>query len=190
MRRSTEKQIELNKIKAISLATIDYLVENPEPSFSGDDDTLKDLYQHFRIQIDRYFQKRRLDRLQHRLSHFFDILIGRADLNFTKYIREKTGFEIKLLEGLLNRVNIILERNEIKNQKEANDISLLSAYYQKTSSNKDDIEKFNALLVDYYKIMVPVFLKKQKGYTKNIVAEEKDGLEIISITMHSGPQSK
>lgn len=83
MRTSAEKQFDLVKLKAISLATIQYLVENPELTNSEDEKSLEDLYQHFRIQTEKYFHQRRLDRLQHRLSHFFDILIGRVDLNFT-----------------------------------------------------------------------------------------------------------
>ena len=190
MRTSAEKQFELVKYKTISLATIEYLAENPELTFSGDEDTMEDLYQHFKIQTEKYFQQRRLDRLQHRLSHFFDILIGRVDLNFTDYIREKTGYEIELLEGLRNRVKIILERNEIKTQKEAYDITLLSGYYNKISTNKVDIENLNALLVEYHDRMAPVYLKKQRGYTKIIEVEQKDGMEITSITIHTGPKPK
>lgn len=190
MRTSAEKQFELVKLKTISLATIDYLVENPELTDSGDENSLEDLYQHLKVQIEKYFQQRRLDRLQHRLSHFFDILIGRVDLNFTTYIRDKTGYEIELLEGLRNRVKIILERNEIITQKEAYEITLLSGYYNKISTNKVDIEKLNALLNEYQDRMAPVYLKKQRGYTKIIEVEVKDGVEITSITIHTGPKPK
>lgn len=162
MRTSAEKQFELVKLKAISLATIEYLVRNPDLTNSEDEKSLQDLHQHFRIQTEKYFQQRRLDRLQHRLSHFFDILIGRVDLNFTNYIRDKTGYEIELLEGLRTRVKIILERNEIRTQKEAYEITLLSGYYNKISTNKVDIEKLNALLVEYHERMAPVILKSKE----------------------------
>lgn len=190
MRTSAEKQFELVKLKTISLATIDYLAENPELSDSGDENSLEDLYQHYKIQTEKYFQQRRLDRLQHRLSHFFDILIGRVDLNFTDYIREKTGYEIELLEGLHKRVEIILDRNEIRTEKEAYEISLLSGYYNRISTNKLDIEKLNALLLEYHERMAPVYLKKQRSYTKIIEVEQKDGMEITSITIHTGPKPK
>lgn len=185
MRTSAEKQFELVKLKAISLATIEYLVENPELTISEDKKSLQDLYQHFRIQTEKYFHQRRLDRLQHRLSHFFDILIGRVDLNFTNYIRDKTGYEIEHLEGLRNRVKIILDRNEIRTQKEANDISLLLNFYNKVFPLDSDIRKMKSALSKYGEKIAPSLLKRQKNYRTVIKVEEKDGLEITSITVRT-----
>jgi hypothetical protein len=190
MRTSAEKQFELVKLKAISWATIDYLAENPELPDSRDEDNMEDLYQHFKIQTEKYFQQRRLDRLQHGLSHFFEILIGRVDLYFTNYIRDKTGYEIELLEGLRNRVKIILERNEIRTQKEAYEISLLLNFYNKVFPLDGDIGKMNSVLTTYNEKMKPIILKRQKNYRMVVKVEEKDGVEITSITIHTGPKSK
>lgn len=138
----SQKQKELQKIKSILDATIDYLFETPEYTIANNEDEPADhLNQHLRIQIEKYIQQRRLDRLQNRLSQLFDMLIGKGDINFETYIKEKTGYTLDLLEGLRNRVNIIVDKNKIRTEKEAHDIALFLSYSKKTSLIQDDFKK-------------------------------------------------
>jgi len=64
-----EKQSELNRHRAILLATLDYLEERLGGSIVYDEyDPFTEYYQQQKVQTEKYFKQDRLDRLQHRLA--------------------------------------------------------------------------------------------------------------------------
>jgi len=118
-----QKQTELQRHRTILLATLNYLEQHFGGSFVCDQyDPATEYYQQQKIQTEKYFKQRRLDRLQQRLASLTEGLQSRADLNFASYIKEKTGYDIDIFDVLRKRVAAIVEQNEIRSQKEFNDI--------------------------------------------------------------------
>jgi len=143
-----QKQSELQRHRAILLATLDYMEEHFGGSFVHDQyDPVTEYYRQQKIQTEKYFKQRRLDRLQQRLASLTKGLQHRPDLAFAPYIKEKTGYDIDIFEDLRNRVNAIVAQNGI--------------------------------------------CGKRKGeYCEVISRVEKDGIEVVTITISTGPKPK
>jgi hypothetical protein len=104
-----EKQSELQRHRAILLATLDYLKERLGGSFVYDQyDPVTEYYQQQKVQTEKYFKQHRLDRLQQRLASLTKGLQNRTDLAFALYIKEKTGYDIDIFEVVRKRVNSII----------------------------------------------------------------------------------
>jgi len=131
-----QKQTELERHRALLLATLDYLEQRLGGSFVCDDyDPVSEYYQQQKIQTEQYFKQRRLVRLRQRLSSHFKGLQNRVDLNFASYLKEKTGYEIDLFDDLRKRVDAIVAQNEIRSQSELNDIGTMLHIYQESAAN-------------------------------------------------------
>lgn len=109
-----KKQSELQRHRAILLATLDYLEERLGGSIVFDQyDPATEYFQQQKIQTEKCFKQRRLDRLQKRLASLTKEMQSRADLAFASYIKEKTGYNIDIFEDIRKRVNAIVAQNEI-----------------------------------------------------------------------------
>jgi hypothetical protein len=178
-----EKQSELQRHRGILLATIDYLASKYAGSFVLDnEDFIEYHYGQEKLKIEKYFNEGRLDSLQKKLSRLTEGL--QIDLNFVSYIKEKTGNDIDLLENLGKRVDSILLRNEIRTQKEGNDIGTMLHYLFDTASKSEKIEKLHSLLFNYSKPS----RKRKNEYSEVISREEKDGVVIVRESYTTGPR--
>ena len=186
-----QKQSELQRHRAILLATLDYMEEHFGGSFVHDQyDPVTEYYRQQKIQTEKYFKQRRLDRLQQRLASLTKGLQHRPDLAFAPYIKEKTGYDIDIFEDLRNRVNAIVAQNKIGSQKELNDIGIMLRFYHETKADGEEIEKLKALLTDYSKHTNGISGKRKGEYCEVISRVEKDGIEVVTITISTGPKPK
>lgn len=186
-----EKQSELQRHRAILLATLNYLEERFGGSLVYDQyDPVTEYYQQQKIQIEKYFKERRLDRLQQRLSSYIKDLQNRADLNFASYIKEKTGYDIDIFEDLRKRVDAIVAQSEIRSQSELNDVGTMLHFYQESSNNGKEVEKLKSLLTDYSQKANETSRKKKSENSEVISRVEKDGIEVVTVRISTGPKPK
>jgi hypothetical protein len=173
------------------LATLDYLQQHLGGSFVCDqNDVVSEYYQQQKVQTEKYFKQRRLDRMQQRLASLSKGLQNRTDLNFASYIKEKTGYDIDIFEDLRKRVAAIIAQNEIRSQKELNDISKMLHYFHRTSDTGEEVEDLNALISNYSQ-QANRNSRKGKGRFSEIIRKTvKDGIEKTSTIFSNGPKPK
>lgn len=173
------------------MATLNYLEQHLGGSFVYDQyDPVTEYYQQQKIQTEKYFKQRRLDRLQQRLASLTKGIQNRADLAFAPYIKEKTGYDIDIVDDLRNRVSAIIGQNEIRGQKELNDIGTMLHYFHETSVNGEEVEKLKSLLTDYSKHTNEISGKRKGEYSEVISRVEKDGIEEVTVRISTGPKPK
>jgi len=173
------------------LAILDYLEEHFGGSFVYDQyDPVSEYYQEQKLQTEKYFKQRRLDRLQQRLASLTKGLQNRADIAFAPYIKEKTGYDINIFEDLRRRVAAIIAQNEIRSQKELSDIGTMLHYFNETSFNGEEVEKLKGLLTAYSKKTNEIYGKRKGEYPGVINRVEKDGIEEVTVTISTGPKPK
>ena len=191
-----QKQSALNRHRTVMLATLDYLIESFGGSFVYDQlDPVTEYYQQQKIQTERYYKQRRLDRLQQRLAGLTKTLQSRADLGFANYIKERTGYDIDIFEDLRMRVDAIIAQKEIRKQKELNDVGLMLQFYHKSSADKEAINKLNKLCTDYSKqtheLAISAASRKKKGrYSEVVSSIQKDGVGKVTIRVSTGQKPK
>ena len=143
-----QKQTELQRHRTILLATLDYLEQHFGGSFVVDEvDFIAEYYQQQKLQTEKYFKQRRLDRLQQQLARLIKGLQSGKGLDFTLYIKEKSGYDIDIFEDLKKRVAAIIAQNEIRSQKELSDINQMLYLYHQTSDYRQGAEALNRLVV-------------------------------------------
>ena len=186
-----QKHTELQRHRAILLATLDYLEEHLGGSFVYDQhDPVTDYYQQQKIQTEKYFTQRRLDRLQQRLASLTKGLQNKDALAFTTYIKEKTGYDIDIFEDLRKHVAAIIAQNEIRSPKELNDIGTMFQYFHETSEKGEEVEKLKSLLADYSKRKNDSSRKKKNEYSEVISRVEKEGVEEVTVKFSNGLRPK
>ena len=186
-----QKQTELERHRTILLATLDYLEQHLGGSFVYDQyDPVTEYYQQQKIQTEKYFKQRRLDRLQQRLASLTKGLQYRDALAFTNYIKEKTGYDIDIFEDVRKRVAIIVKQNEIRTQKELNDVGTMLHHFHETSESEEEVEKLKLLLTNYSKEKNNSSRKKKNEYSEVISRVEEDGVEKVTVRFSTGPKPK
>lgn len=186
-----EKQSELCRYRVIILATLNYLEEHLGGSFVCDQyDPVTEHYQQQKVQAEKDFMHRRLDRLQKRLTSLTKGLQSSIDLAYTPYIKEKTGYDIDIYEDLRKRVNSIIQQNEIRNQKELNDIGMMLHFYHETSADGEHVEKLKTLLTNYSELSQATSKRRKGEYSEIVSRVEKDGIEEVTIRYSTGPKPK
>jgi hypothetical protein len=184
-----QKQSELQRYRIILLATLDYLQERLGGSIVFDEyDPATEYYQQQKIQTEKYFKQRRLDRLQQRLASLTKGLQNRADLNFASYIKEKTGYDIDIFEDLRKRVVAIVAQNEIRSQSELNDIGTMLHFFHEKGADIKEVQKLKLLLNDYSKRTSQRSRKRE--YSEIISSVEKEGIEEVTVRISTGPKPK
>jgi hypothetical protein len=186
-----QKQTELERHRSILLATLDYLEQQLGGSFVYDQyDPATEYYQQQKIQTEKYFKQRRLDRLQQRFSSLTKVLQHRDASAFTSYIKEKTGYDIDIFEDLRKRVAAIITQNEIRSQKELNDVGTMLHHFHETSENEEEVEKLKLLLTNYSKEKNNSSRKKKNEYSEAISRVEEDGVEKVTVRFSTGSKPK
>ena len=191
-----QKQSELLRHRAIILATLDYLLDRLGGSIVYDQfDVMTEYYQQQKIQTEKYYKLRRLDRLQQRLASLTKQTQNRDDVTFVGYIKEKTGYDVDFFEDLQKHVDTIVAKNEIRSQKELNDIGRMLHYYKQTSAGGEIVVKLKQLLLDYAKRNAESpssanSRKRNAGYSEVISDIEKDGIKELTLRFSKGPKPK
>ena len=186
-----QKQAELERHRTILLATLDYLEQHLGGGFIYDKyDLVTEYYQQQKIQTEKYFKQRRLNRLQQRLASLTKGLQNRDALAFTAYIKEKTGYDIDIFEDLRKRVVVIVAQNEIRSQKELNEIGTMLHHFHEASEKEEEVQKLKWLLTDYSKRENNSSSKKRNEYSEVINRVEEDGVEKVTVRISTGPKPK
>jgi len=186
----SEKEVALQKYYDIVLATINFNISVNTGHFVSDGEDIALLcYNDQKITAEKYFKGRNLEMLKQKFSFFTKNIQSGDYKNYSKYIKEKTGYDIDLLADLHKRIEIILLQNEIKTKKEENDVGDLLHYYDENSISGEKVEKLRTLLDDYWTIMSE---KSSNRYqtTEIISIEEKDGVELITEEITFGTYPK
>jgi hypothetical protein len=186
-----QKQSELQRHTAILFATFDYLMQRNAGSFVTDNfDPVAEAYEQEKQRAEMEFQQGNLDKLQQRLLGRSEALANRIDLDFAPYIKEKTGYVIDIFESLRNRIAAILEQNEIRSQKELNDVGRMIHFCDKTAIAGENVEKLKSLLTDYSKQLTEMSRKRNDEYSEVVSREEKDGIEKVTVRISTGPKPR
>ncbi len=169
-------------------------------------DFIADYYEQQKLQTEKYYKQRRLDRLQQRFRSLTENLQSRIDLKFENYIKERTGYNIDLFETLQNRVENIIKQNDIRNPKEYQDVSTMRHFYQQILAEPGKIEILNHLLAEFHKRTITVYTSKEINYFPHRFSEatspdgkqkltveksgkEENALTYIAINLKSGVSS-
>ena len=186
-----KKQSELQRYRAILLAALDSQEERLGGSIVYDEfDPVAEYYQQQKAQTEKYFEQGRLDRLKQKFERLTTRLQNRPDLNIAEYIKEQTGYDIDIFEGLRKRVSSIIEQNEIRSQKELIDIAAMLQPYHKTSVDEADVEKLKELVTTYFQKTGSHLNKANNEHSEVISRIEKDGIETVTMKSTSGPKPK
>jgi hypothetical protein len=186
-----QKQSELQRHRDILLATLDYLEERVGGSIVFDQyDPATEYYQQQKLQTEKYYKQRRLDRLQQLLASLAKGMQSRIDLEFAPYIKKKTGYDIYLFEDLRKCIETIVAQNEICSQNELNDVGTMLHFYHVTAADGKEVEKLNSLLAAYSKRTNKASRKRNGEYSEVISRVEKDGIEEVTVKISSGPKPK
>ena len=157
-----EKQSELKRLKDILFVTVDYIILQIESEglSKNDFEVIADYYKQQKQQIEKYFQISRLDILQRRLHSLILFPIRKADLTFNEYVKERTGYEIDIFEGLRIHIEEIIAQNKITNKKQLGDVFTMMEIYRQTSVDQKKRDILENLLKNYASRLEPTKTSK------------------------------
>jgi hypothetical protein len=185
-----EKQTALEKHKVILSATLDYLMNHFTGTIVCDDfDPMKDYYEQQKIQVDKYFKQRRLDRLEQQFRRLIEHFKHSLYLEFEHYIRETTGHEINIFAKERTIVAEVLAKQRIDNEEESRVVNLMLTTNQFASRNEEKVLKF--FLVDFFtrKNQFGELSAKKKNVSSEVVKiVEKDGIITETVQISVGPK--
>ncbi|GAA4330640.1 hypothetical protein [Flaviaesturariibacter amylovorans] len=186
-----QKQVELERCRAILLATFDYLLVREGGAFVVDGyDMAKEAFEQQKVKTEAYFTQRRLDRMQQRLAKELRHLQRCVDLNFSAFVKSRTGYDINLFGDLHDRVATIKAQNEIRNKREMNDVLTVLEWNQKTSSDGAESEQLLSLIHAYLDRESQASRKRKNDYSEVVSRTEQDGVETELIRFSTGPKPK
>lgn len=180
-----QKQSELQKHRSILLASYDFLIATHGASIVFDNENfIAAQYEQEKLKVEENYSRNHLSKLKLQLKKLIEKRLSRADLGYTEYIKEKTGYDIDILEDVRKRVEAIIAQNEIRSKKERNDVSTMLFHYHKTSTEGEEVDKLKILIQDY------VERTSNTGHTEIISSVVKDGIEEVTIQIFSNPKPK
>ena|ERR1051326_3075015 len=153
MRKTTpkEKELELERLRDILLATLDYKIvqyRSANVVFEGHDPVAS--FENLKQLTQEHFNKGRLTRLRQWLRDMIEEPRETGDLNFDKYIKEKTGYDIQIFANFEKRIDNIIRRKFIRTENEFRDVlSMVDNLCQQKPVDDGKINMLNALLIDF-----------------------------------------
>lgn len=151
------------------MATIEYLLEKTASRVKwGDLDPVAVHYQG--LGIEKHFRKGNLPRLQKILGEATEGLRGAGDLEYSGYIKEKTGYDIDLFEGLPESIDKILQQKKIRNRNEYGDARAMHSIYRQTAGKEEHIDRLAHLLTDFEARLAGQQSAGKRGYILNEVS--------------------
>ena len=145
-----EKQAELRKYRDLVLATIDYYLDNEVMQVKTADFDSEEYYKHLKEQSQEHFRKGRLTKLKQWFRDLTEMQVESGDLEFNKYLQNKTGYEIDILKSYFQRAEKIIAGGKITSDNQFYDITMLvDKLCQAEPVDTEKIEMLNKLLSDY-----------------------------------------
>lgn len=185
-----EKQTELEKHRVVVSATLVYLLNHFTGTIVYDNfDLIKDYYEQQKVQASKYFKLRRLDRLKEQLRRLTEGFKHQGNLEFGKYIRESTGYEIDIFAKEINQIEQVLAKQKIDNEEDSQAVRVGLRTNLLVCKGKENI--LNLLLGDFYerkKELYQLSPKNKKVRTEIIKTVEKDGIITTTVRTSFGPK--
>ena len=141
-----EKQLELQKYRALVLATLDYYLDHKEYQFQTPDFDSIEHYKGLKTQTEDHFQKGRLTRLKQWFRDLIE-MVETGDLKFNKYLKDKTKYEIDIFRSYFHRVDKVIAKGKITTDNQFYDINMMVDQLCQTEPvDNKKIEILNKLL--------------------------------------------
>lgn len=145
-----EKQAELKKYRDLVLATIDYDLGNKELHIKTVDFDSIEHYKSLQIQTIEHFQKGRLTILRQWFRDLTEGFIEQGNLEFNKYLQDKTKYDINIFKSYFQRIEKVIEKGKITTDNQFYDVNtMVDQLCQVEPVDKKKIEILNKLLADY-----------------------------------------
>ncbi len=202
-----QKQAELEKYLAITLATYDYLISIYGRMIVCDDvSSYETSYNNAKGIAETYFKERQLAKLKKQFKNETEWLKIQLDLEFGDYIKKHTGYIIDIFADSRANAEEVLAKGSIESEKERRDVSQMVCLHQKTARNPNELKKLSVLLDDFHerKRVEDKDLPKHKKFfkpfeheseeTRLVERAEKDGIIeetfVLTVTEWDGPKPK
>jgi hypothetical protein len=144
-----EKQLELKRHKDILLATLDYFIDRSANIKYDEFDPVAHFKQ-LKQQTEEQYQKGRLTRLKQWLRDMTEEPRETDDLNFGRYIKAKTGYDIDIFGDFQKRIDKIIKRKKINTENEYRDVlGMVDNLCQQAPVDQEKIDVLNNLLIDF-----------------------------------------
>lgn len=166
-------------------ATIDYRIEHETGFIVTDgEDIIADYFRGQKALSEQYLRDRKLGQLKKQWARLANSLKLDADLSFMDYLRQKTGEDVDLFEGLDLNVATIVAQGSIRTEKDLLDIQTQLLLLNKQGVPPEKYKQLSDLLQAYE-------IPKPRGYTTSTVTEEnEEGLSIVRETFTTGRKPK
>ena len=141
-------QEELNRYRALNLATVKYTSIGPMKVVIDAKPELKDHFAKVEEKIEEFYAGEKLPAL---MKYFKDLSeVFKHDPDYNNYIQQETGYDIDSTGMLNSRIETILNRGLIESDDEYRDVvEALSDVGPPSPISKADAVRFNNLLTDY-----------------------------------------
>lgn len=145
-----KNQSELERYRDILLATFDYHLKKKAGRVKFDQlDPDAYFFQFIKQQTEKQYQQGRLKSLQKSFHEMTAMSRITGDMDFGKYIKEKTGYDIDIFENLQSRINNIISQKRIKTEKEYQDVFAMISLCQQNPTDQEKIDRLNNLCNDF-----------------------------------------
>lgn len=145
-----QKREALLKYRDLVVATLDYYLDNHQYQIKSAVFDSQSYYQDLKIQTEAHFQMGRLTLLKQWFRDLTEMPIETRDLKFSKYLQDKTGYDIDIFDSFYQRVDQVIAKGKITTDNQFYDVKILvDQLCQTTPVNEEKIGILNGLLIGY-----------------------------------------
>ncbi len=145
-----EKYNDLIKFRDLVLATLDYYLETPSMRAKSDDFDSNEHFELLKKQTLEHFNKGRLTTLKQWFRDLTEMEVESRNLEFNKYLQNKTKYDVDIFEDYFKRVCKIVVKGKITTDNQFYDIqSMVDRLCHKQPVDNERISILNKLLSDY-----------------------------------------
>ncbi len=145
-----DKDSELIKYRDLVNVTIDYYLDTNSMKIKTIDFDSDDHYRKLRVEANEHFQKGRLTRLKKWYNDLTEPLIETCDIDFHKYINEKTNYNVDLIKSYIDNVENLIKKGKTTTNRQFYELSIMvDKLCQIEPFDQEKIEAINTLLADY-----------------------------------------
>ena len=123
-----QKKEALLKYRDLVVATLDYYQDNQQFQIQSAAVDSQSYYQGLKTQTEAHFQKGRLTLLKQWFRDLTEMPIETRDLKFSKYLQDKTGYDIDIFNSFYQRVDQVIAKGKITTDNQFYDDKILSNY--------------------------------------------------------------
>ncbi|RYG19837.1 MAG: hypothetical protein EOO07_06035 [Chitinophagaceae bacterium] len=156
-----------------------------------DFDSVGDYYEQQKVQAQKYFDLRKLDKLEKQLHRSLQSTKGRDAQEVAKYIKEHAGYDIDIFAAEKKHIDEVINKGRIDTEEERFAISFMLGKNKIPREKKDKIKTLNILLTSFYQKQFEaekLSPKRRRGYTEITKIEEKDGIITERYESSTGPK--